>query len=176
MKRNVKMPKWALILICALASVAVLAIGATIITTLTGVEFKQLNEDNLINVDSYDIADDKSGEIKFDVKDDGQIEVKGENSTEENAEKAIISVVLDEGQYTISSGAKKTSSSTFYLILRDTEGGEIIADDTFTVTEPTSYTLYIVVKPGVEIDTTFAPVLVKGDKPGNYYQYGIFND
>ena len=68
--RKVKMPKWALILICALASVAVLAIGATIITTLTGVEFKQLNEDNLINVDSYDIADDKSGEIKFDVKDD----------------------------------------------------------------------------------------------------------
>ena len=176
MKRNVKMPKWALIAICALASLAVLAIGASLITTLTGVEFKQLNEDNLINVDSYDIADDKSGEIKFDVKDDGRIEVEGKNSTETNAEKEIVSVTLDKGEYTISSGVKKTSSSTFYLVLRDENGGEIVADDTFTVAEPTNYTLYIVVKPGVEIDTTFAPVLVKGGKKGNFYQYGIFND
>ena len=176
MNRKIKIPKWALICACALLSIFFIGVGVFMIDKLTDWEFKTLNEDNLIKVDNYTIVDDKNADIAIDVKDDGQIAVKGKNKTETDAEKAIVAITLEKGDYYISSGDKKTSSTTYYLVLRDTEGGEIIADDDFTVTESTNYTLYIVVKPGVEIDTTFAPVLVKGDKAGSFYQYNIFNN
>lgn len=175
--KRVKMPKWLLIGMCVLLAIAFIGLGFYAVTKLTDWKFKTVNEDNLIQVDNYTLVDtkDKNADIQIDVTDDGQIVIEGENKTDDATEIEVVSILLEKGDYFISSGAKKCDKDTYYLVLRDSEGGEIVADNDFTVAEATSYTVYIVIQSDVEIDTTFSPVLVEGDKAGSFYTYNIFN-
>ena len=159
------------LVIAAVASLAVWTEG------FTAWKIRELNEDNLIKSENYvDGLDDKREDgLKIEVDEDGVITVEGENETEDDVKIVVTTVTLKAGEYTISSSAKGTDDKTYYLSI---EAGDnvIIADEdedsTFEVDEETTYTVYIVVCAGEEIDTTFKPVLVNGDEAGSFFVIG----
>ena len=86
--------------------------------------------------------------------------LKGENKMQGIATYEVASVVLTKGDYEFVSNAKGCSEDTYQLILKDNNEGIIIADEIFTVTDTTEYTVYISINGGAEINTKFSPVIV----------------
>lgn len=155
-----------IILLCVISLGTFFGIGAASLNNFAGWDFKTVNEANYINVDDYTITatEDKDADIQVVIDEDGIIEVKGENKTENAVELAVVSVSLEKGDYEFVSNAKRCSKDTYQLVMKDSEGNEVIADEEFTVEETTAYTVYIVIYEGAEIDTKFAPVIVdKGE-------------
>ncbi|MBQ8546173.1 MAG: hypothetical protein IJ437_04455 [Clostridia bacterium] len=163
---------------CVLLCALFLGVGVYAVDALTEWDIKTVNENNIIKVDDYVLEDtkDKDAAIQVDVTEAGEIKVIGENNTDSATEIEVVSVILDKGEYYISSGDKKCDKDTYYLVLKNDAGDEIIADNDFTVTESTSYTLYIVIQADVEIDTTFSPVLVEGDEAESFFKINLFNN
>lgn len=176
-KKNLK-STLGIIAICVLLSSAVLGIIAGVTDGFQNFEFRQVNEDNFINVDNYVSTLDgyKQDGLKVSVNDDGVIAVTGENETETDVEIEVCSVTLKADEYTLSCEAKGIDDKTYYLVARMGTGDdveEIVIDSdkskTFEVDTETTFTIYIVVCDGEKIDTTFKPVLVEGDEVGNFY-------
>ncbi len=169
-----------LIAICVLLSVAVVGIIAGVTDGFQDFEMREVNEDNLINVDNYvtTLEDKRTDGLKVKVNDDGVIAITGENETEADVEIEVCSVTLKADEYTLSCEAKGIDDKTYYLVARTGEGEnakEIVVDsdkgETFKVEAETTYTIYIVVCEGEEIDTTFKPVLVDDDEAGDFYVF-----
>ena len=178
-KKNLK-STLGIIAICVLLSSAVLGIIAGVTDGFQDFEFRQVNEDNLINVDNYISTLDgyKQDGLNVSVNDDGVIAVTGENETETDVEIEVCSITLKADEYTLSCESKGIDDKSYYLIARTGEGDSattIVIDsdksETFDVTEESEFTIYIVVCDGEEIDTTFKPVLVEGDEPGNFFVF-----
>ena len=150
----------------------------------TAWDLKELNEDNLIVVDNYvDTLEDKRTDgLTVEVDEDGAITVEGENEGTEDIKITVVSnFPLEDGEYTFGTSSKGSDKKAYYMCIM--QGNEIVAADydeeedrTFKVknAEGSSnvYQLCIVVCAGEEIDTTFKPVLVEGDKAGSFYVIG----
>lgn len=161
-----------------IALVVLAVLGATGICFGIVNSMQKLNPDNIIVAKNYDeeLTADRVTAI---ASEDGTITVTGKNATEEDLKIKVCDVTLDKGEYTISSGAKGTGKN-YNLCIETGEGDNLVTitadtkdDSTFKVdTDDTMYTVYIVVTAGAEIDTTFQPVLVSGDKVGSFYTFG----
>lgn len=165
-----------LIAICVLCSVAILGIIAGVTDGFQNFEMRQVNEDNLINVDDYVSTLDgyKQDGIKVTVNDDGVIAVTGENKTDTDVEIEVCSVTLKADEYTLSCEAKGIDDKTYYIKAIDETNNKTVTVDsskgeTFKLESEATYTIYIVVCAGEEIDTTFKPVLVDDDEAGSFY-------
>lgn len=183
-KKNTKL-SLGLIAIIVLCSTALLGVIAAVTDGFQDFEFRQVNEDNLINVDNYVSTLDGYNEngIKVTVNDDGVIAVKGKVEIDDDYEYTYIqvtSVDLKAGnEYTLScDGTKGIDDKTYYLALGDGEDHMRVCvldksndDVTFKVENDTSVDLYIIICNGEKIDTTFKPVLVADDEPGDFYVF-----
>ena len=147
----------------------------------TDFEIKELNPDNLFNASMYSdaLANKRSDGLKVDVDDDGVITIDGENKTDDDVMIVVGQLTLAKGEYTISSSARGTGTKTYYMQIHYGTGETetvIIADDgedsTFELEEETECIVEIIVCAGEEIDTTFKPVIVSGDKAGRFYIIG----
>ena len=154
--------------IIAIVFIAVISFGSffglarTTINEMAGFEFQTINEKNYLKVENYVISstENDSLDIKVTVDEDGIISLKGENKMQGIATYEVASVVLTKGDYEFVSNAKGCSEDTYQLILKDNNEGIIIADEIFTVTDTTEYTVYISINGGAEINTKFSPVIV----------------
>lgn len=154
--------------IIAIVVLAVISFGSffglarATINEIAGFDFQTVNEKNYLKVEDYTITstENENVDIKVTVDDDGIITLKGENKMQGVATHEVAIVVLQAGDYEFVSNAKGCSKDTYQLILKDNNEGIIIADEIFTVTEATEYTVYISINGGVEINTKFAPVIV----------------
>lgn len=176
-KRNLK-NTLGIIAICVLLSTAVLGIIAGVTDGFQDFEMREVNEDNLINVDNYiaTLEDKRTDGLKVEVNDDGVIAITGENETETDVEIEVCSVTLKADEYTLSCEAKGIDDKTYYLkAVDETNDVTVIVDsdkeETFNIEAEATYKIYIVVCAGEEIDTTFKPVLVEGDEPGDFYVF-----
>ncbi|MBO5356479.1 MAG: hypothetical protein J6A95_01805 [Clostridia bacterium] len=169
-----------IVAICVLLCSAILGVVAKVTDGFQDWEMREVNEDNLINVDNYVSTLDgyKQDGLKVTVNDDGVIAVTGENKAETDVEIEVCSVTLKADEYTLSCEAKGIDDKTYYLIARTGEGDTattITVDsskgETFKVESEATYTIYIVVCDGEEIDTTFKPVLVDDDEAGEFYVF-----
>ena len=142
-------------------------------------DIREVNEDNLVNVSIYDdtLEDKREDGIKVEVDENGVIEVTGENETNADVTINVCEVTLNKGEYTFGSSAK-TDKKEYYMTLSNSDSTIVINDyddvddRTFKVDTETTFTLSIVVKSGEEIDVTFKPVLVEGDKEGKFFVIG----
>ena len=76
---------------------------------------RELNDDNLLSVDEYQIVDEKTSMgLKVDVKEDGKIYVSGKAS--EDWEAVIQTVTLDEGTYTV--GGCNSNVGTYGIVVK----------------------------------------------------------
>ena len=163
-----------IVLVLAVAGIASLAVWTE---GFTAWDIKELNEDNLIVVDNYfdGLDDEREDGLTVEVDEDGVITVEGENEGTTDIKIAVASVTLEAGEYTFASHAKGTSNKTYYMSL---EAGTLVIigdegeDSTFEIDTRTTFTLYFVVCAGEEIDATFKPVLVEGDKEGSFFVIG----
>ena len=177
-KKNTKL-SLGLIAIIVLCSTALLGVIAAVTDGFQDFEFRQVNEDNLICVDNYEAAleDKRTDGLKVEVNDDGVIAITGENETENDVEIEICTVTLKADEYTLScEGARGLDDKTYYLkAVNDSDDSTVIVDsnkaETFKVESDSTYTIYIVVCDGEEINTTFKPVLVADDEPGDFYVF-----
>lgn len=165
---------WIIVGVLLISGISALAVWTD---GFTAWDVTEINEDNLIKVENYNESLDAEREDGLDVEidEDGVITVEGENETEETVKIAVCSITLGKGEYTIASHASGTSNKTYYMSIEDGENIVIADEDedsTFDVDTETTYTVYIVVCAGEEIDTTFKPVLVEGDKAGSFYVVG----
>lgn len=159
-----------LLAVAGIASIAVWTEG------FTAWEITEVNESNLINVSLYDgtLDNRRTDGLTVDVDEDGKITVEGKNDGETDIKIKVGEVKLAEGEYTFSA-ARSTSKKTYYMSL---ENGDTVIynndgkNSTFDVETETTYSIYIVVNAGQEIDTTFKPVLVAGDEAGSFYVMG----
>ena len=164
--------------ICILVCAAVLGIVGVVSDGFNDFELREVNEDNLINVDNYVSTLDgyKENGLKVEVNDDGVIAITGENKTNNDVEIEVCSVTLKADEYTLSCEAKGIDDKTYYLKAVDsTNDKSVIVDsskgETFKIEAEATYTIYIVVCDGEEIDTTFKPVLVDDDEAGKFYVF-----
>ena len=170
MKKIIKI----IVLVLAVSGIASLAV---LTEGFTSWDIRELNEDNLIVVDNYvdGLDDEREDGLTVEFNDDGVITVEGENEGTTNIKIKVADITLDEGEYTISSHSKNPSEDTYYLSIE--RGTSVVIadmdeDSTFEVGTSATYSVYIVVCPGVEIDSTFKPVLVPGDEAGRFYVIG----
>lgn len=154
-------------LICVVSFGTYFGFARATINEIAGFDFQTVNEANYIKVDDYTIAstEDEDAAIQVTVDEDGIITIKGENETESATELTVTTVTLEKGDYEFVSNAKGCDEKTYHIELRDAEGGQIIADEEFTIDETTTYNVIIVIEVDASIDTEFAPVLVEqGEK------------
>lgn len=176
-KKNLK-NTLGIIVICILASVCILGVVGKVTDGFQDFEIREVNEDNLINVDNYAITleDKRTDGLKVEVNDDGVIAITGKNETDSDVEIEVCSVTLKADEYTLSCEARGIDDKTYYLVARTGTGDDIeeivIKNDkskTFEVKTETTFTIYIVVCDGEKVDTTFKPVLVEGKEVGSFY-------
>ena len=134
---------------------------------------RELNDDNLLSVDEYQIVDEKTSiGLKVDVKEDGKIYVSGKAS--EDWEAVIQTVTLDEGTYTV--GGCNSNVGTYGIVVK--KDGTPIAyagtngtqGATFTVDASGTYTVSIFVMEDTTLYRTFAPTLASGKKAISFYE------
>lgn len=138
---------------------------------IAGFDFQTVNEANYIKAEDYIITatTDDEANIKVSISEDGIITLNGKNDTEESMTFAICEITLEKGDYVIKSNAKRCSDDTYQVIMTDSEGGKIIANEEFAIDETTTYTVSIVVYEGAEVNTEFAPVVVDDGEATTFY-------
>ncbi|MBQ8738162.1 MAG: hypothetical protein IJZ04_01560 [Clostridia bacterium] len=177
-KRKIFGNKAGIITVAVLIAVGLSALFGFITKGFTDFDVRELNPDNLINVEAYnDTLEDKRDDgLAITVSEEGEITVEGKNKTEADVMIAIQDVTLEVGKYTISSGVKNTDEDTYYLSIvngEETIIADMEEDSTFTIaTNDTTCTVYIVVCAGENVDATFRPVLVEGSSAGDFYTIG----
>ena len=129
---------------------------------IAGFDFQTVNEENYIKVEDYAIeaTEDEDAAIKVSIDEDGIITLDGKNETESAVELEVVTITLEKGEYEFTSNTKGCSDETYQVVLKDSDDGKIIADEEFTVEETTTYTVYIVVYAGANVDRDFAPTVV----------------
>lgn len=161
-----------IVLLCALSFGTFFGLARNTINDIAGFDFQTINEANIIKVDDYDIVntEDEDSKLQVSVDEDGLITVDGENDTKATVELEVVTVSLEKGEYKFVSNAKGCSDKTYQLILKDNDDGVIIADEEFNVeAETATYTVYIAIYDGAEIDAKFAPVLVKKGENTDFF-------
>ena len=143
----------------------------------------QRNPDNLIMVSEDDVICNIGagpGEVNlneyFDVSVNGKgvVSIDGDGAKEDDLSIVLWSSdKLAAGTYTFSCETKGTFNGNIN-ICTFSDGPSFsqyipVDDDTFTVTAGTTYYLVVTAEAGQEIDATFKPVLVSGDKAGSFY-------
>ena len=132
----------------------------------------EVNPNNIMGVANYTIESTENDEadIKVTVTEDGEIKIIGKNEAEEVVKLAVQSVVLQADTYNLECHAE-TSNETYFVTIEAGEGEDavVIEEGKFTVDVAGTYTVYITILPGVEIDETFSPVLVKGEKAQDFF-------
>lgn len=168
-----------IIIIAVVLGIAAISSLAVFTDGFKSWDIREVNEDNLINVSIYDdtLEDKREDGIKVEVDENGVIEVTGENETEEDVSIKVCDITLEKGEYTFGSSAK-TDKKEYYMTLSNSDTSIVIYDyddvddRTFEVDTETTFTLSIVVMAEEEIDVTFKPVLVEGDKEGKFFVIG----
>ena len=133
---------------------------------------RELNPENIIDVDKYTVKDgDSSGKgIKVSVNDDGVIKLNGEAS--ENDEYTVTTLSLAAGTYTISGYDSNSKGVTLKAVYNGTItaiSGTTYA--TFTLETETSVSIVITIAEDYYcFNTTIKPVLVEGDEAGDFYK------
>ena len=164
------------IIFCIFASVLISSLVGSLTNGFVDWDFHIVNEKNLISIDNYDSAlTAEIDGIDIEVDEDGVITVDGENKGTGDLKIKVADLTLKKGEYTFSSSAKGADDKTYFMSIEN--GNTVVkADDgedsTFDVKEEATYTVYITICAGEEIDTTFKPVLVDGDKVGSFYVIG----
>ena len=167
-----------IVAVAVLLGVALSAIFGAITNGFQDFDIREVNPDNIINVESYvdNLDAEREDGLKIEVSEDGAITVSGKNKTEQDVKIEIQDVTLEVGKYTISSGAKNTDEKTYFLSIVNGED-EVIADteDESTIAilaNNSECTIYITICAGESVDTTFYPVLVEGTKTASFYVIG----
>ena len=177
--RSRRLPQWTLILLSVLVSCLVLTTVGALSTGFTDWKVtewfeKEVNPDNLIKVENYQIKSEKpNGGPEFEVKDDGTIKVSGKAAN--YREKVVASVTLEPGTYTI--GGYKSDMEKMSLAI--VFNGEIhyAGDDsdvtgaTFTVTETVVATVKLVIAKDTNflLSATVRPTLGNGSEEIDFY-------
>lgn len=141
------------------------------------------NPANLLTVENYTVAKNKSGKMEgttkygvtFKVKDDGRITLSGKNNytaeTGVTVQKVpFASVTLKAGTYTIS-GYEKAQANTLgiYVMAGANEYSEA-GQTTFTISQETTVVIGFYVGNDVNmLGKTLYPVLVAGETAGEFY-------
>ena len=159
------------IVIVVIAVIACIGFISLFFNKVSDFSIRSVNEDNIICADDYTIKDVKDGDIKVTVDKYGRIDFEGENKSEAAVSYEIGEVVLQKGEYFISSGANGCDKTKYYLVLENSDGEEIIADNHFVVEGTSVYTVSVVVEAGEKINAKFSPVLVNGDEAGKFFVY-----
>lgn len=139
----------------------------------------QRNPDNLILVSEDDVICNTGAgttELKlsdfFDVSVNGKgvVSIDGDGAKEDDLSIVLWSSnKLAAGTYTFSCESKGTFKGNVNICTAGSSAYIPVSDDTFTVTAGTTYYLVVTAEAGQEIDATFKPVLVSGDKAGSFY-------
>lgn len=161
---------------------ATAAIAAVLVFAFGGLKFtnpfdKQINPDNLINVNTEGyIKSMKSGYgVSIDVDEYGAIKLSGKATKAYSV--TVATVALDAGTYTIS-GVKDANTLDQFALRVNLPNGEAAwantENDTFTLTE--AQTVSVVLQWDKDYNFNFLnpnrkvePVLVKGDTAGSFY-------
>lgn len=134
---------------------------------------RELNEDNLLSVDEYQIVDEKTTVgLTVDVKENGKIFIRGKAS--EDWEAVIQTLTLEEGTYTV--GGCNSNVGTYGIVVK--KDGTPIAYSgtngtqgaTFTVDSTGDYTVSIFVMEGATVFRDFAPTLASGKNAVSLYK------
>lgn len=138
----------------------------------------QVNTDNLLKVDNYDIEDINTGDgYEIDVTKDGEIKLTGKNESESSKSHKVQDIELEKGTYTFSSGAKNTSMMGYHMYIQLEENGtkyyaDFGANSTFTLETDVTVTVYIGIAAETELNVKFSPVIVKGEEAGSFFVVG----
>ena len=132
---------------------------------------RDVNEDNLIKVDAYQIKDeqDDGKGIKVRVNDDGVIKLSGKATSENSF--VVCTVNLEPGQYTIS-GLKSGDNYGLKVVgANNLEAKAGTSGATFTIETPQTVSVVIyVAEDTILFNKTVKPVLVSGTEAGDFYQ------
>ncbi len=136
---------------------------------------KELNENNLIEVDStYIKTQDTNRGVKIKVADDGTIKLSGKATSDLVVTVATVS--LEPGWYTLS-GLESPDINKFYLYgVYGVSGQAISGTDSavFEITEPTDIVIKLSwtedVSFNIFTDNKIQPVLVEGKTAGAFYK------
>ena len=129
------------------------------------------NPDNLILVDNYVIKDgeDPGDGVEATVKDDGTIKLNGKAKA--NTEFTVAELVLEPGEYTISGYDSEKSTKGIKVVFGVNEHYAGTSSDTFILETSTTVRVVIYVTEDTYcLNSTFRPVLVTGDDPGDFYK------
>ena len=177
-----------------LVSVILAGVASRLTDNFTDFTFRDLNEDNLLfaQYDDLETEDDDSG-VTLE-NENGVIRIRRQkNNTEDKTSDYVYmfaSVKLDAGEYTYTcfenpsidtyysyikftdaNGVERTVVADFDQDDEDFEGGISDFYSTFTLEEETTVKCYILVKSDSSIkDIKAMPVLVEGDKAGDFYK------
>ena len=124
--------------------------------------------DNLITTIDLKSHRSPTSDIKIDVDDNGVVTMNGEAAADEDFIYASVNLSADTYTFT---GAEDGGLSTYYLILKS-GNKEVRADlgTPFSVDSTTTYQVIIRIKDGTSFkNVKIMPVLVKGDKAGDFY-------
>ena len=137
------------------------------INSIAGFDFRTVNEANYIRVENYELTstEDENAAIQVSIDEDGIITMKGKNEGNTALTYKVTTVSLEKGEYEFVSNTKGCSDTTYQVIMRNSNGNEVIADEKFTIEEADSYEVIIIIYGGASVDKNFAPVIVnEGEK------------
>ena len=173
-------------LVTAVVIVLAVVLLGGVIVNLTNVG-KKVNEDNLL-YDTYSSMKETTDSNGMTVsQNNGVISIKGKTTKDASTLIKITDVALDAGTYTYTCFDKPTTD-TYYSYIEYTDDNvlnRVFADfdtvqtsaagtvqhaKTFTITERTTVTVYIVVAADTECNIKAYPTLVSGVKPGSFFE------
>ena len=128
-----------------------------------------LYENNLYKSENVTLVSMNDGNgLVFTVNDDGSVKVKG--TAMAPYEKVIGKVILNKGTYTFTA-LEGASLHTAYVTANTSPVTYAdFGNNTIEITEDnTEVEITLNVLEGAELDVTIYPVIVSGDKAGNYY-------
>ena len=144
-------------------------IASFALTVADGFE-RELNPDNLMPAE-YLIEDGDTNGVGIDisVNDDGVIKLNGKATSDD--EYSVCFITLKPGTYTIS-GIKSNLDGVALKVLYNGNMSAVsgLMDDTFVIETETTVEVVITVAEGTWcINKTIKPVIVEGEKPGDFY-------
>lgn len=172
-----RLPLWVKLLLTSLATILAVTLLGIFSTGFTDWNVsswldKEVNEENLIQVDDYLIKSKKLGNgLTIDVDEHGVIKVSGKASEDYTAEVAV--VTLQPGTYTVGGFASDTNKAALQVRLAT---GEIamsgVDGATFEVKEATSATVEIVIRKDTNfiVSSTFRPTLATGEEAIDFFK------
>lgn len=162
-----------LVIILAISAIGFATDGFNKNTDKWGI--REVNEKNFIKASEYTVKNGALAEgLNVTVSNNGEITVNGKNNSSVVTKIEVQNVTLGPGTYTFSSGSDKTSTGTYFMSMEKSGGTESYTADfvgqcTFTLDAETEFVVYICVQSGIEINTTFKPVIVEGESAGSFY-------